>query len=289
MGNDFDDGIGGDEPAALGEPMTMEAKKGPVLRIEGLRKTFGSLEVLKGISLSVNANEVVGIIGPSGSGKSTLLRCINHLERPTAGHIYLEGALVGGGSADGGAGPSKPSNSVLAAQRAQMAMVFQSFNLWPHKSVIENVTETLVTVKKMRKDAAIEVGRRMLAKVGLTEKEDQYPSRLSGGQQQRVGIARALAMEPKVILFDEPTSALDPELVGEVLAVMTDLARDGVTMIVVTHEMGFAREACDTVNFIDGGVVVDSGPPEKIFGGSTNERTNTFLSRYMRQLGRVLD
>jgi polar amino acid transport system ATP-binding protein len=285
-----------DLPIALGEEsripeenMNAEKHQHPVLRIEGLRKSFGTHEVLKGISFEVQANEVVGIIGPSGSGKSTLLRCINHLEKPTAGNIFLEGELVGGIAQSNTSGSHKSSNKILAAQRAQMAMVFQSFNLWPHKSVIENVTETLTTVKGKSKDEAVEIGRRMLAKVGLTEKEDQYPSRLSGGQQQRVGIARALAMEPKVILFDEPTSALDPELVGEVLSVMTDLARDGVTMIVVTHEMGFAREACDTVNFIDGGVVVDSGPPEMIFGGSTNERTNTFLSRYMRQLGRVLD
>jgi polar amino acid transport system ATP-binding protein len=264
--------------------MNAERQSDPVLKIDGLRKSFGALEVLKGISLEVRANEVVGIIGPSGSGKSTLLRCINHLEKPTAGRIFLEGAPVGG-DADGQRSPS----AILAAQRAKMAMVFQSFNLWPHKSVIENVIETLTTVKGMRKEEAVGIGRKMLAKVGLTEKEEQYPSRLSGGQQQRVGIARALAMEPKVILFDEPTSALDPELVGEVLSVMTDLARDGVTMIVVTHEMGFAREACDTVNFIDGGVVVESGPPETIFGSTTNERTRTFLSRYMRQLGRVLD
>jgi ABC-type polar amino acid transport system ATPase subunit len=269
--------------------MNAEKQDCPVIKIEGLRKSFGDHEVLKGISFEVHANQVVGIIGPSGSGKSTLLRCINHLEKPTSGQIFLEGALVGGTSQDGQGGRAKPSNTLLASQRAKMSMVFQSFNLWPHKSVLENVTETLTTVKGMRKEQAVEIGRRMLAKVGLTEKEDQYPSRLSGGQQQRVGIARALAMEPKVILFDEPTSALDPELVGEVLSVMTDLARDGVTMIVVTHEMGFAREACNTVNFIDGGVVVDSGPPEMIFGGSKNERTVAFLSRYMRQLGRVLD
>lgn len=269
--------------------MNAEMQDYPVIRIAGLRKSFGSHEVLKGISLDVHANTVVGIIGPSGSGKSTLLRCINHLEKPTSGEIFLEGTLVGGESRNGKGASTKPSNALLASQRAKMSMVFQSFNLWPHKSVLENVTETLTTVKGKPKDEAVEIGRRMLAKVGLTEKEDQYPSRLSGGQQQRVGIARALAMEPKVILFDEPTSALDPELVGEVLAVMTDLARDGVTMIVVTHEMGFAREACSVVNFIDGGVIVDSGPPDKIFGGSTNERTIAFLSRYMRQLGRVLD
>lgn len=262
--------------------MGEDTASGPVLRIEGLRKSFGPLEVLKGISLDVRANEVVGIIGPSGSGKSTLLRCINHLETPTAGKIYLEGDPVGGDD------PTRPSPAKLAAQRAKMAMVFQSFNLWPHKSVIENVTETLITVKGKSKEEAVAIARAKLAKVGLTEKEEQYPSRLSGGQQQRVGIARALAMEPKVILFDEPTSALDPELVGEVLSVMTDLARDGVTMIVVTHEMGFAREACDRVNFIDGGVIVESGAPETIFGGSSNERTRSFLSRYMRQLGRVL-
>ncbi|MCA3643633.1 MAG: amino acid ABC transporter ATP-binding protein [Methylobacterium sp.] len=261
--------------------MADEATQDPVLRIRGLRKSFGALEVLKGISLEVNRHEVVGIIGPSGSGKSTLLRCINHLEKPTEGEVFLEGALVGGGA--------KAPGSVLAAQRADMAMVFQSFNLWPHKSTLENVTETLVTVRGKSREEANAIGRKMLAKVGITEKADQYPSRLSGGQQQRVGIARALAMEPKVILFDEPTSALDPELVGEVLGVMTELAREGVTMVVVTHEMGFAREACSVVNFIDGGVIVDSGPPEHIFGGSANERTNSFLSRYMRQLGRVLN
>ena len=251
------------------------------IRAEKVVKAFGETRALNGVTLEIRPGELFFLLGASGCGKSTLLRCINHLEKPTAGEIFLEGALVGGGA--------KAPGSVLAAQRADMAMVFQSFNLWPHKSTLENVTETLMTVRGKSREEADAIGRKMLAKVGMTEKADQYPSRLSGGQQQRVGIARALAMEPKVILFDEPTSALDPELVGEVLGVMTELAREGVTMVVVTHEMGFAREACSVVNFIDGGVIVDSGPPDHIFGGSANERTNSFLSRYMRQLGRVLN
>jgi polar amino acid transport system ATP-binding protein len=256
--------------------------EGVVLKIENLSKNFGANVVLKKIDLEILQHQVVGVIGPSGSGKSTLLRCVNFLETPTSGSIYLDGELVGVRTDNSGKRIAARSQD-LARQRANMAMVFQSFNLWPHKTALENVIETLLTVRRMPRVDAIEVGMDMLKKVGLTEKADQYPSRLSGGQQQRVAIARALAMKPRVILFDEPTSALDPELVGEVLQVMGHLAREGMTMVVVTHEMGFARDACNHVVFIEGGVIVDQGPPSHIFGSSTNSRTRSFLSRFQRQ------
>jgi polar amino acid transport system ATP-binding protein len=253
-----------------------------VLKIEGLSKNFGSNMVLKQIDLEILQHQVVGVIGPSGSGKSTLLRCLNFLEAPTSGNIYLDGEMVGMRiDKNGKRVAARPPD--LARQRANMAMVFQSFNLWPHKTALENVIETLLTVRRMSHADAVKIGMDMLKKVGLTEKADQYPSRLSGGQQQRVAIARALAMKPRVILFDEPTSALDPELVGEVLQVMGDLAREGMTMVVVTHEMGFARDACNHVIFIEGGLIVDQGPPSHIFGSSTNSRTRSFLSRFQHQ------
>jgi polar amino acid transport system ATP-binding protein len=252
-----------------------------VLKIEKLSKSFGAHNVLREIDLEVRKHQVVGIIGPSGSGKSTLLRCVNFLEMPTSGSIYLDGKLVGmQDDTNGKRVQARPSE--LARQRANMAMVFQSFNLWPHKTALENVIETLLVVRQMQREEATAIGMEMLKKVGITEKANQYPSRLSGGQQQRVGIARALAMKPQVILFDEPTSALDPELVGEVLSVMADLAREGMTMVVVTHEMGFARDACNHVVFIEGGVIVDQGPPSHIFGASTNPRTRTFLARFLQ-------
>jgi polar amino acid transport system ATP-binding protein len=253
-----------------------------VLKIDALSKSFGNLTVLKKIDLEIMQHHVVGVIGPSGSGKSTLLRCVNFLETPTSGSIYLDGELVGVRNEKNGKRVSaRPVD--LARQRANMAMVFQSFNLWPHKTALENVIETLITVRLMPHEEAVEVGMRMLKKVGLTEKANQYPSRLSGGQQQRVAIARALAMKPRVILFDEPTSALDPELVGEVLQVMGELAREGMTMVVVTHEMEFARDACDHVVFIEGGIIVDQGSPTHIFETSTNSRTRSFLSRFQRR------
>lgn len=253
-----------------------------VLKIDALSKSFGNHMVLKKIDLEILQHHVVGVIGPSGSGKSTLLRCVNFLETPTSGSIYLDGELVGVRNEKNGRRVSaRPQD--LARQRANMAMVFQSFNLWPHKTALENVIETLLTVRRTPHEEAVEVGMRMLKKVGLTEKADQYPSRLSGGQQQRVAIARALAMKPRVILFDEPTSALDPELVGEVLQVMGELAREGMTMVVVTHEMEFARDACDHVVFIEGGIIVDQGPPSHIFETSTNSRTRSFLSRFQRR------
>lgn len=229
--------------------MADEATQDPVLRIRGLRKSFGALEVLKGISLEVNRHEVVGIIGPSGSGKSTLLRCINHLEKPTEGEVFLEGALVGGGA--------KAPGSVLAAQRADMAMVFQSFNLWPHKSTLENVTETLVTVRGKSREEANAIGRKMLAKVGMTEKADQYPSRLSGGQQQRVGIARALAMEPKVLLLDEPFAALNPQLrVPLRRELAQSCAEWGVPVVLVTHDVDDLLDLADEAVLIDEGRVL---------------------------------
>jgi polar amino acid transport system ATP-binding protein len=256
-----------------------------VLRIEGLRKSFGDLEVLKGIDLTIRRSDVVGIIGASGSGKSTLLRCINFLEPPTSGSIYLHDEVVGYEDV-GDTRRRRLSSTVLARQRAKMAMVFQSFNLWPHRTVLENVIEGPIIVRHMTPREARELGVEMLRKVGLLDKIDVYPSRLSGGQQQRVGIARALAMQPSIMLFDEPTSALDPELIGEVLNVMLQLANEGMTMIVVTHEMGFAREACDHIVFLDKGVIADQGPPDRIFGKTDNPRTLAFLDRYLRHYRR---
>ncbi|MCG0238074.1 MAG: amino acid ABC transporter ATP-binding protein [Firmicutes bacterium] len=240
-----------------------------MIRIEGLHKRFGKLHVLKGIDLHVRPGEVVCVIGPSGSGKSTLLRCINRLEEPTEGRIYIDGR------------PLPPGGPELDQVRAKLGMVFQRFHLFPHMTALENVMSGPVIVKKMDRAAARRLALELLAKVGLAEKADAYPSQLSGGQQQRVAIARALAMEPKAMLFDEPTSALDPELVGEVLAVMKDLAREGMTMVVVTHEMGFAREVADRVIFMDGGVIVEEGPPEVIFTSPREERTRAFLSKVL--------
>jgi polar amino acid transport system ATP-binding protein len=257
----------------------------PVLAVRSLKKSFGDLHVLKDVSFDLHRRGILGVIGPSGSGKSTMLRCINFLETPTAGTILLDGEAVGIVEEPNGTRRAV-APVVLQSQRARMAMVFQSFNLWPHMNALENVIEGLVTVKRMPKPAAAKVARDTLARVGMRAKENEYPSRLSGGQQQRVGIARALAMDPKVLLFDEPTSALDPELVGEVLGVMADLARNGTTMIVVTHEMGFARDVCDQVLFLEGGIIADRGSPDHIFSASTNPRTRAFLSRYGRQAAR---
>ena len=237
-----------------------------MIRVENLNKRYGDNEVLKKIDLDVKQGEVISVIGPSGSGKSTFLRCINGLEEITGGHIHVDEFDI--------ADPH--INIDLIRQR--VGMVFQSFNLFPHLTVIENITLAPVTLKKMTKEQAREKAGQLLKKVGLYEKGDVYPSSLSGGQKQRVAIARALAMEPEAILFDEPTSALDPEMVGEVLQVMKDLAKEGMTMIVVTHEMGFAREVCNRVIFMADGEVVEQGKPEELFGNPKHDRTKAFIN-----------
>jgi len=251
----------------------------PIIQITGLHKYFGQLEVLKGIDLTIQKGEVVVVIGPSGSGKSTLLRCMNFLEVPTRGHVLFKGEEVGQREANGKM--VRLPEAVLDKQRTHMGMVFQRFNLFPHMTALQNVIEAPVQVKGMEQGKAEELGRNLLKRVGLAEKAGQYPAFLSGGQQQRVAIARALAMEPDVMLFDEPTSALDPELVGEVLQVMKDLAREGMTMVVVTHEMGFAREVGHRVLFMDGGVVVEEGKPEAIFSNPQHPRTREFLAKVL--------
>ena len=238
-----------------------------MIRVENVYKNFGPLQVLKGINFQVAPGEVVVIIGPSGSGKSTLLRCINCLERVTNGEIYVAGELMG-------AVKGRVSEKDIIRMRSEIGMVFQRFNLFPHMTVLENVIEA-------PREEAIKEGRHLLNKVGLADKADVYPSRLSGGQQQRVAIARSLAMKPAIMLFDEPTSALDPELVGEVLNVMKDLAKEGMTMLVVTHEMGFAREMADRVVFMDDGQIIEEGTPEEIFSHPKQERTKAFLSKIL--------
>jgi len=243
-----------------------------MIELRDVHKRFGPLEVLKGISASVTKGEVVCIIGPSGSGKSTILRCINGLESYEAGAIFVDGAKV------------DRSSPTIVAIRTQVSMVFQRFNLFPHRTALENVIEGPVFVKREPRAQAIERGRALLARVGLADKADAHPPQLSGGQQQRVAIARALAMQPKAILFDEPTSALDPELVGEVLAVMRTLADEGMTMIVVTHEIGFAREVADRVLFIDGGVIVEQGPAAAVLNQPQHARTQDFLRRVLDPL-----
>lgn len=240
-----------------------------MITIKGLKKSFDQLEVLKGLDLEIDKGKVVVIIGPSGSGKTTLLRCLNVLETPTEGKIS-----IGGQKIDFSA---KVSPKSISSFRRLTGMVFQGYNLFPHMTALENVMEGPITVKKETKDKARQKAAFFLEKVGLSDKMDFYPFQLSGGQQQRVGIARALAMEPEVMLFDEPTSALDPELVGEVLKVMKDLANEGMTMVVVTHEMRFAQEAADEVIFMDGGVIVERGAPDSIFTNPTAERTKQFL------------
>jgi polar amino acid transport system ATP-binding protein len=243
----------------------------PILRIENLSKKYGDLLVLKNLSLTVQKGEVVVIIGASGSGKSTLLRCVNFLEKTKKGKIYLEGNLI------------RNQEKQLTRYRQELGMVFQHFNLFPHMTVAKNVMEGLVQVKKMPKDAARKEAEILLDRVGLLDKADVYPAMLSGGQKQRVAIARALAMKPKIMLFDEPTSALDPELVGEVLSVMIQLAREGMTMLVVTHEMWFAREVADRVIFMDGGIIVEEAPPSKMFSSPKEERTQEFLSQILHR------
>lgn len=240
-----------------------------MIEVKNLYKNFGKLEVLKNVSLSVKPNEVVCVIGPSGSGKSTLLRCINLLEQPSSGNIWIDGIKI--------TDPKIDINRI----REDAGMVFQHFNLFPHKNTLENITLALIKIKKLNKIAAEQQAMEMLHKVGLEDKALVYPSALSGGQKQRVAIARALVMHPKVLLFDEPTSALDPEMVGEVLKVMNDLARSGMTMIVVTHEMGFARGVGNRVLFMDNGMILEEGAPEDIFKHAKNERTIAFLSKML--------
>jgi polar amino acid transport system ATP-binding protein len=250
-----------------------------MVRAEQVCKSFGALQVLKGVTLSVERGQVLVLVGPSGSGKSTFLRCINHLETVTAGRLYVDDDLVGYREARGKLYEMSPREA--AKQRRDIGMVFQHFNLFPHRTALHNVIESPVHVKGVKKAEALSRARELLGIVGLSDKADAYPAQLSGGQQQRVAIARALAMDPKLMLFDEPTSALDPELVGEVLAVMKRLASEGMTMIVVTHEMGFAREVADKLVFMDGGVIVESGPPRDVLANPQHERTKTFLSKVM--------
>ena len=239
-----------------------------MIDIENLRKSFGDVKVLKGINLTIKEKEVVVIIGPSGSGKSTLLRCMNYLEEPTSGEVSVDGIVL-----DGEANINKV--------REEVGMVFQRFNLFPHMTVLQNIMLAPIKVRHVAKQEAEETARKLLARVGLADKADAYPSQLSGGQQQRVAIARALAMKPKVMLFDEPTSALDPEMVGEVLDVMRKLAEEGMTMVIVTHEMGFAREVGDRLLFVDDGRIIEQGDPKEVFEHPKEERTRLFLSKVL--------
>ena len=240
-----------------------------MIEIKDLKKSFGDLEVLKGITETIKDGEIVSIIGPSGSGKSTFLRCINLLEEPTAGHIFIDGEEI-----------TDPKHDINK-MRENLGMVFQRFNLFPHKTVLENITLAPINVKGEAKESAEKTARELLQRVGLLDKADVYPNSLSGGQQQRVAIARALAMHPDIMLFDEPTSALDPEMVGEVLAVIRQLTETGMTMVIVTHEMGFAREVSDRVFFMDQGYIMEQGTPEEIFGNPKEARTKDFLAKVL--------
>ncbi len=251
----------------------------PMIVADRVCKNFGALQVLKGITLEVGRGEVLCLIGPSGSGKSTFLRCINHLEQVNAGRLYVDGELVGYRQKGDKLYELHPRDA--AKQRRDIGMVFQHFNLFPHRTALENIVEAPTQVKKVKKADAIVKAKELLDRVGMADKANAYPAQLSGGQQQRVAIARALAMDPKLMLFDEPTSALDPELVGEVLQVMRELAADGMTMVVVTHEMGFAREVADQLVFMDAGVVVESGVPRELLADPKHERTKSFLSRLL--------
>lgn len=251
----------------------------PVLNVERLNKSYGTHHVLRGIDMSVRAGEVTCIVGPSGSGKSTLLRCLNYLEVPNSGAIFLEGTPVG--VRWRGDKLYQMTFNELSVQRQKMGMVFQNFNLFPHKTALENIIEAPVIVKRRNKAEAIAEAMVLLDKVGLRERAHYYPKQLSGGQQQRVAIARSLAMQPTLMLFDEPTSALDPELVGEVLSVMRQLAEEGMTMVVVTHEMSFARDVADHLIFMDGGVIVESGPPKEVLARPQHSRTQSFLARVL--------
>jgi polar amino acid transport system ATP-binding protein len=257
------------------------AARRPIIEIAGLHKWFGPLHVLRGVDMEVGWGEKVCIIGPSGSGKSTLLRCINFLEEPQRGTILLDGEPMGFREEAGGR--RREPEATINRRRAKIGMVFQAFNLWTHMTVVQNLVEGPVYVKGEARGVAEARADRLLRRVGLLDKRDAYPAQLSGGQQQRVAIARALAMEPSVILFDEPTSALDPELVGEVLAVMEDLAREGMTMVIVTHEMAFAEEVADRVIFMDEGVIVEQGPAGSVFKAPKSDRTGQFLAKVIRR------
>jgi polar amino acid transport system ATP-binding protein len=251
----------------------------PMVKAEAVHKSFGRLEVLRGIDLEVQPKEVLCMIGPSGSGKSTFLRCINHLEKINAGRLSVDGELVG--YRQQGDKLYELGDTEVCKKRSEIGMVFQRFNLFPHMTALDNVTEAPIRVKGESRQVAVDRGRQLLERVGLAEKVNVYPNQLSGGQQQRVAIARALAMQPKLMLFDEPTSALDPELVGDVLDAMRGLAEDGMTMVVVTHEMGFAREVGDSLVFMDGGVIVEAGKPRDILSKPQQERTRAFLSKVL--------
>jgi polar amino acid transport system ATP-binding protein len=250
-----------------------------VVEAVGVDKWFGRLHVLRSMSMTVKRQEVVVVIGASGSGKTTFIRCINHLEKIQGGRIFVNGHLIGYREVNGRLVEDSERN--IARQRQEIGMVFQRFNLFPHRTALENIIEAPVLVRKVPKAEALEMGRALLARVGLSDKEDSYPGQLSGGQQQRVAIARTLAMKPALMLFDEPTSALDPEMIGEVLEVMKELAREGMTMIVVTHEMGFAREVADRVVMMDDGRAIEEGPPEHFFTNPQHERTKSFLSKIL--------
>lgn len=249
------------------------------ISIQNMAKTYGELEVLKKINIDIYEGQVVSIIGPSGSGKSTLLRCLNYLEKPTGGEITISGYTLKG--IQQFPNEKKHNEKVAKEIRKNVGMVFQQFNLWPHKTVLENVIEGPTQLKGIKKADAIVKAEALLKKVGMADKKDAYPTQLSGGQQQRVAIARTLAMEPQIILFDEPTSALDPEFVGEVLSVMKDLAKEGMTMIVVTHEMGFAAEVSDRVCFMDGGYVIEDGTPDEVFRNPKTDRAKQFFSKIL--------
>ena len=262
----------------MAAPSTKLTDSNIIVKAERVNKYFGSLHVLKDIDIEVRKNEVVVIIGPSGSGKSTFLRCINHLEKINSGHIYVNGHMIGYHDRNGKLAEDSERN--IARQRAEIGMVFQRFNLFPHLTAIENIIEAPTRVRRIPVEQARVDGERLLARVGLADKRDQYPNQLSGGQQQRVAIARALAMKPSLMLFDEPTSALDPEMIGEVLDVMKELAHE-MTMIVVSHEMGFARAAANRIVFIDQGQVIEQASPEDFFAHPSSERTRLFLSQIL--------
>jgi polar amino acid transport system ATP-binding protein len=251
----------------------------PALRVEGVRKSYGHVEVLKGIDMQVKPGEVACLVGPSGSGKSTFLRCINHLEKINSGRLYVNGELVGYQEKKGRL--YELSDREVCRKRAEIGMVFQNFNLFQHMNALENIIEAPMRVLKISKEEAVIHARELLELVGLSGREESLPKQLSGGQQQRIAIARALAMKPKLMLFDEPTSALDPELVGEVLAAMQDLANSGMTMIVVTHEMGFARKVADTIAFMDAGLIVESGSPDQVLDHPQHDRTKSFFSKVL--------
>ena len=250
-----------------------------MVKAELVCKDFGALKVLKGITLEVQEGQVMVLVGPSGSGKSTFLRCINHLETVTAGRLYVDGKLVGYQERGGKLHEMKPND--VSKQRREVGMVFQHFNLFPHRTALGNIVEAPIRVKGVKKSDAVQRGRDLLEQVGMADKAEAYPAQLSGGQQQRVAIARALAMDPKLMLFDEPTSALDPELVGDVLGVMKKLAEEGMTMVVVTHEMGFAREVANQLVFMDEGIIMESGNPREMMANPQHERTTAFLSKVL--------